>query len=481
MPILEAPNACTTPKAGPVRLCVSALGEEAGPEGDGCATLSASTDDRIAHELQRLSDADDDYWTFRGRAARWKSQGLTQYPAMMVPAMQAVLIKVVTEVDGRVTRVFDPFAGSGTTLVECMRLGLDYQGQDINPLAVLFCRTKAGPFHVHKLGAVAEEVVQRAGADRGRKVEAEFPGLEKWFCPTAITQLSRIQRTIRRVDHPWCRRVLWAGLAETVRRTSNSRTSTFKLHLRSKDDLESRRVNPLKTFATVVSDMTKRLHEEAEALRAGGRLSDSGYYRGDLGIRLWDAKKSSPDRRLHDLLVTSPPYGDNTSTVPYGQYSYLPLQWIDLEDIDESANARCLRTTHEIDAKSLGGMRKNAIQGVAHLLEISPSLKQTLSRLEELPADRGSRVAAFCRDLDSSIRCAVEALRSGAYMIWTVGNRRVGGESIPTDAILEELLVSKGICPVTQFERKIPSKRMATRNAIASTMRREAILVFRKT
>ena len=66
-------------------------------------------------------------------------------------------------------------------------------------------------------------------------------------------------------------------------------------------------------------------------------------------------------------------------------------------------------------------------------------------------------------------------------MIWTVGNRRVGGESIPTDAILEELLVSKGICLVTRVERKIPSKRMATRNAIASTMRGEAILVFRKT
>ena len=448
--------------------------------GDCCAAFGASTDDRIARALQRLSDADDDYWAFRGRAARGKSQGLTQYPAMMVPAMQAVLIKVVAEVHGSVTRVFDPFAGSGTTLVECMRLGLDYDGQDINPLAVLFCRTKAGPFHVHRLDGVAKEVVERACADRGRTVEAEFPGLEKWFCPTAITQLSRIRRTIRRVEHAWCRRVLWTGLAETVRLTSNSRTSTFKLHVRSNDDLESRKVSPLKTFATVVSDMTKRLHEEAEALREASRLTTNGYYRGDLGIRLWDSKKSRPNGLLHDLLVTSPPYGDNTSTVPYGQYSYLPLQWIDLEDIDEGADARCLRTSHEIDATSLGGSRKSAIQGVAHLLEVSPSLKQTLGRLEELPADRGRRVAAFCRDLNSVLSSAVGALRSGAYMIWTVGNRRVGGESIPTDAILEELLVTRGVCPVTRVERRIPNKRMATRNAIASTMRGEAILVFRK-
>ena len=460
--------------------CKPAFSGASTPEGGACAALDASSDDRIAGELQRLSETNSDYWAFSGRATRGESQGLTQYPAMMVPAMQAVLIKVVTEIDGCVTRVFDPFAGSGTTLVECMRLGLNYEGQDINPLAVLFCRAKAGPFHVHRLGGVAKQVVERAAADRGRQVEVEFPGLEKWFSATAIIQLSRIRRMIRRVDQAWCRRVLWTGLAETVRLTSNSRTSTFKLHIRTKDDLESRRVDPLKTFTTVVSDITRRLYEEAQALRKCGRLTTNGYYRGDLGIRLWDSKKSRPAGPLHDLLVTSPPYGDNTSTVPYGQYSYLPLQWIDLEDIDDAADASCLRTTHEIDSKSLGGSRNNAVQEVAHLLEVSPSLKQTLNRLEKLPADRGRRVAAFYRDLDRSLRSTVEALRSGAYMVWTIGNRRVGGQSIPTDAILTELLVAKGVYPVTVVDREIPSKRMATRNAIASTMRAEAIMVFRK-
>ena len=65
-------------------------------------------------------------------------------------------------------------------------------------------------------------------------------------------------------------------------------------------------------------------------------------------------------------------------------------------------------------------------------------------------------------------------------MIWTVGNRRVGGEAIPTDAILVELLAAKGARLVTRIERKIPSKRIATRNAITSTMRGETILVFGK-
>ena len=442
--------------------------------------MSTSTDACIANELQRLSHADEDYWTFRGRATRGQSQGLMQYPAMMVPAMQAVLIKVVTEFDRDVKRIFDPFAGSGTTLVECMRLGLDYVGQDINPLAVLFCRVKIGPFHVKKLEEVSKEVVERSCMDLGRKPEAEFPGLEKWFCPDAIIQLSRLRRAIRKIDHVWCRRVLWSGLAETVRLTSNSRTSTFKLHIRSSVDLESRSVKPIETFSTVILDITKRLHEEATALRDTGRLTTNGYYTGDLQIRLWDSTKSRVDGPLQDLLITSPPYGDNASTVPYGQYSYLPLQWIDLEDIDEGASASCLRTTHEIDTKSLGGSRRHTAKEVANLIEISPSLKHTLERLSTLPADRVSRVAAFCRDLDSCLKPIVKMLRRGAYMIWTIGNRRVGGKPVPTDIILNELLEALGVLPVTRIDRKIPSKRMATRNSFAKTMRSEAILVCRK-
>ena len=126
------------------------------------------TDDRIVEELERLSRADRDYWAFRGRAVRKQAQGLSQYPAMMVPDMQAELVKAVATADQHVTSVYDPFAGSGTTLVESMRLGLDFAGQDINPLAVLFCRTKAGPFHTRRLSRAVKDVVDWAGADRGR-------------------------------------------------------------------------------------------------------------------------------------------------------------------------------------------------------------------------------------------------------------------------------------------------------------------------
>ena len=478
---LAPPCAVSTGKETLLRLCDPQHFDEGSHVDTRITNSGNSADQRIVSRLEGLSESEDDYWAFRRHAARRWAHGLTQYPAMMVPSMQAALVSVVADVDDRLDTVLDPFAGSGTTLIECMRLGLSYAGQDINPLAVLICKTKAGPFETDGLACTVSDVLERAGLDRGRDVEADFPGLEKWFCPLAITELSRIRRAIRCVDSLWCRRVLWTGLAETVRLTSNSRTSTFKLHIRNPDDLGSRTMHPLETFSTVTSDIATRLCEETLALQEGGRLDDDGSYRGDVVIRLGDSAKLVPSAGDgYDLLFTSPPYGDNTTTVPYGQYSYLPLQWIDLHDIDDCADSSYLRSTHEIDTRSLGGSKKNAVRDVQHLIAASTNLKQTLLRLEQQPPDRCARVAAFCRDLDCSLLPVLKSLRKNAYMIWTVGNRCVGGVPVPTDAILEELLAARGCRLVARIERTIPTKRMATRNAIASTMRRETVLVFRK-
>ena len=157
------------------RMCEPARSDARGAVDDSVMNDLRRTDEEIIRQLNRLSAGDDDYWTFRGRAVRRQTHGLTQYPAMMVPALQAELMGVVADADGGVTTVLDPFAGSGTTLVECMRLGMSFAGQDINPLAVLFCRTKAGPFRTDGLERAVRAVVERAGADRGEHRRVGLP------------------------------------------------------------------------------------------------------------------------------------------------------------------------------------------------------------------------------------------------------------------------------------------------------------------
>lgn len=401
---------------------------------------------------------------------------------MMVPRMQRELLeRLHGEKNG--TSVYDPFVGSGTALAEAMMLGMDFVGVDINPLAVLLCKTKAGPFYTDALERASERVLTAARADTSRAIELEWEGWKKWFRSDVAVSLSRLRRAIRAESRLSNRRFLWVALAETVRLTSNSRTSTVKLHIRPQEERENRKIDVIETFDEILEENLERFKDQRDALDEAG-LIDRGRYTGKVAIHLHDV--SSAVRPVDDvgpcgILLTSPPYGDNGTTVTYGQHAFLPLQWVDLEDIDPAVDDSFLATTHAIDAKSLGAPRTGALEQVEVLRAVSPALDEILTALSSQPRDRAQRVAAFWRDMNTSIESILAGVESEGLMGWTVGNRSVGGSEIPMDVILRELLEHRDCTFVTKLDRAIPicRKRMASRNSVASTMNREQVLVMR--
>jgi hypothetical protein len=435
-------------------------------------------DAEIRTKLTELSLSDPNYWSYSERSTRTYALDYFQYPAMMVPDMLSDLIRIICGTDPNVRTVFDAFAGSGSVLTETMLLGLDFVGGDINPLAVLLCKAKAGPFRPHQLEDKLEDILSFVESDDSNRREATFPGLTKWFQPRTIHELSKLRRAIRAEPSLWARRFFWIVLAETVRRTSNSRTSTFKLHVRTEKDIESRDLSPIRIFEEIASANINLLDEQTAVLGDQGLLN-RGHYTGTTEIHLRSARCTTTTKRQFDLLVTSPPYGDNATTVPYGQHSYLPLQWIDLSDIGGGVDPLCLSTTHEIDRRSLGGSRKNALKVSEAILDESPTFKACLEALKHDPIDRRTRAAAFIHDLDGCIEPLLHQLRKDAYMIWVIGNRRIAGQQLRTDKILSELLRARGARHVCSVARKIPSKRMALKNNVSATMNKELILVFR--
>jgi len=357
--------------------------------------------------------------------------------------------------------------------------GLGFMGMDVNPLAVLLCKVRSGPFREEMLDERADYLIDAIETDASSVIEAAFPNLNKWFSRKAVRELSRVRRAIRSEPSLWCRRFFWACLAETVRLCSNSRTSTFKLHVRSSKDLHERRsLSPASVFEQILTRNVQRYTEFAEVLRASNVIRRGGFSK-HISIRLADSRTCKVNAKC-DLLITSPPYGDNHTTVPYGQHSYLPLQWIDLQDIDANADSGVLSSTHAIDSKSLGGSRRGVLIEIGKLAEVSPALAKTLHELSPLPLDRRGRVAAYVRDLNDCIKPIFERLRKNAYMIWVVGNRKVGGIEIPTGTILADFLKANHAVHVVTVSRGIPTKRMASKNNTSETMSKEHILIFRK-
>jgi hypothetical protein len=436
-------------------------------------------DAKLRQQLESLTAADKDYWSFKGNSRREYGHGMFQYPAMMVPQVVEAILKQACSVHPDIERVGDPFSGSGTIMTESMMRGLDFSGTDINPLAILLCRVKSGPFLIDALKDKAKKLFARIDEDKLCKVEAAFPNLDKWFSRDVQTALSKVRRAIRKEDTLWDRRFFWVALAETARATSNSRTSTFKLHIRTQEDINGRACDPVGTFMKVLARNIQHYEEQATKLSESGQLDDEGCYKGKITVSLADIRKVEGKADL-DIIVTSPPYGDNATTVPYGQYSYLPLQWVDLKDIDDCIDNNCLASTHEIDIRSLGGSKRVKKEEADYIQDRSPTFRDYIKSLDEQPRDRAIRVTAFFRDLDGCLDPILKSLRPGGLMVWTLGNRMVGGKSVPLDDILSDMLQAHDAKLMCKLTRRISSKRMAPKNNIADTMSSETILVMRK-
>jgi hypothetical protein len=437
---------------------------------------------RLEAALKGCAERNDE-WAFEGEPCD-DSQVLFQYPSIMVPQMQRQLLaELVKHCDAK--SLYDPFLGSGTTMAEAMLLGLDVVGQDINPLAVLVSRVKAGPFFTQAFSDSVDRVLAGAIAGKYLPHGISWPNAEKWFEVQVMRELAALTRSIRGEQRLCTRRFLWVCLAETVRLTSNSRTSTVKLHIRPRSEIRAGRPSPLAVFGRIADRNLQRLSEHRQALRERGFLRRA-HYTGLVQVFLQDIADGparAPGVAGAQVLLSSPPYGDNQTTVPYGQHAYLPLRWIDPEDIDARFESDFLASTHSIDRMSLGGSRIDAIPGSQSAQGRSPTLKATLAgyRRRGLPRDRQVRVAAFWRDLDDALDHILAGIAPGALMGWTVGNRSVGGRPVPMDRILTELLEARGAETIAEIPRRIPNgrKRMAERNNMTRTMTSEKVLVLR--
>ena len=402
---------------------------------------------------------------------------LFMYPAMMVPATQSAMIEAMTHVLPTNSLAIDPFMGSGTSLLSCMEYGLGVFGQDINPFAVLLSRAKATSYDLDGFKKAFQSIKKHIDNDTATNIDVSFVNINKWFNKDVQISLSKIRRAIQAESCSAYRVFFWVIMSEVIRIGSNDRTSTFKLHMRDQKDIENRKIDIINEFINYSKRGIEDLADYRDKLQKEHLLD--GYKFSGISEIVWgNTQKKIESDKKYDLLVSSPPYGDNHTTVTYGQTSYLPLQWIDPIDIDCPFDY--LKTTQEIDRKSLGGKidSKELKRNINSLLDKSPSLSAFYREIPDDEKTKYKKTFAFIADFDESLESIVNAMKLEAFYIWTIGNRFVGGREVPNAEILKDLMERRGASLFFDAERKISNKKQAKRNSSSQTMEKERILIF---
>jgi len=389
-------------------------------------------------------------------------------------------MKCVQSSQQNVSRVLDPFVGSGTVLVEAMKHGLNFHGVDINPLAGLACLAKSGPYHIDAFQEKSIGLLEAIAADKIIHTPREFTGRDKWHAIEVAQSLEKISYHISKEKAEWARRLFWLALCHVIRSTSKSRKSTYKLHIEIENNKKPPDVHL--HFNNALLQFLSHLEYEYESLTANSLLIE-GRYKGELEIKIGDSQTALEGtgfaKNSFDLVMTSPPYGDNVTTIPYGQFSYLPLQWIDVRDIDKDLNTALIANTHSTDTASLGGTLRGAKEKAESLGDRYITAANFLGELK-YEVNGKKRFSSFFYDLDKSIEGIVKTTKHGGVHAWTIANRRICGLEVPMVTMMKEMLEVRGVRTVGTISRGIHFKKMASRNALTTTMTTETILLARK-
>lgn len=465
--------------------------------------------------ISKLKELPADYWDFREDDTKEFTHGLHNYPAMMVSPISRNIIRLVKEIQP-VNALLDPFAGSGTVLVEGMLSGIEkVAGNDINPLALLLTKVKTTPIQTESLNKEAEELLTRVKIRREmlkesidsvdsymidtlgldvaekkgwgdeaskylqqfcteRKLDVAIPNFKNlgyWFRPRVILELSILKSEIEKVEDKDIRDFIFIAMSESIRLISNRRNGEFKMFRMPVAKVKSFNPDVYSEFEKILYRNISKMNDFCRALEEADAHPDIAVFRNNT-CTLEDVPEET-----YDLVITSPPYGDSRTTVAYGEYSRLSLQWINLFELTE-------KEIMGVDRSLMGG--KKYRNGFEFTLQ-SDTLRKSLEKIKNVDVERAGDVYSFYADLDAAIRSVALKTKSGGYQFWVVGNRTVKNELLKTDVIITELAPQYGLTHIYTVDRNIPNKVMPSQNsptnvigATGATMTMEHIIVLRK-
>lgn len=385
---------------------------------------------------------------------------------MMIPQVAARLIATY---GSPATTLFDPYCGTGTSLVEGNLHHLDAIGTDLNPLARLIAQAKTTPLHLPALDACLKDFADEMFAAMFdiRRVNVAVPTIENldyWFDKPIQEKLAYLKNFIDQLTDPAIANFFKVAFSETVRACSWTRNSEFKMFRMTAEQIK-------KFQPDVFGVMQSKLARNRRGLQAFMEQR-----RDHVSARVYDFNtvKGIPSEIIPpqsiDLVVTSPPYGDSKTTVAYGQFSRLSNEWLGL------ASAR------QIDRQLMGGDAAKEIKDFDCAV-----LNQAIAEIATKDDPRAKEVVAFYEDYRHSIAHVAPVVKAGGVVCYVVGNRRVKGVPLPTDEITQKFFEPHGFAHIETIIRHIPNKRMPSRNsptnvvgAQDSTMCYEYIVVLRK-
>jgi DNA modification methylase len=342
--------------------------------------------------------------------------------------------------------VLDPFCGVGTTLVEALLHGHNAIGFEINPYAVLACRTKANAYRVDvdKLNRelegfraffsekVSSGYVPKSVPPKGFKTRAKF------YSPKVLRKVLILQDFVEAIEDSTLRDVFRLAFASTMVKYSNY---SYEPSLGRRVSAGKPEIVDFPVGQTILRKLTE-MREDVAWFQ--DHLPDEPPRVQVIHGSFFDYEQHLQPATV-DLLVTSPPYLNNYH---YNRNTRPHLYWLgyaerpqDLEPLEQMNFGKYWQTVRGLGCVNLDFSLPNT------------DIAERLEALRSLKPERGvyggngwaNYAAAYFNDCHRFAEGISYALKPGSTALVVIGNSILQGILIPTDQYFGKIAESTGL------------------------------------
>jgi DNA modification methylase len=337
------------------------------------------------------------------------------------------------------TKIIDPFAGSGTVILESELANVESIGIEAHPYIYRIAKTKlAWDFPVSTFKIETTKFLEQARTTKAQITE--FPDLiKKCYPPEVLLKLAALKEAyLTSNQDEKIKDFIWFIITSILRTTSPVGTAQWQYIQPSKT--KSKVIDPFIAFELKAMAM----YQDMTDVQEKSLLSSTGIIYNE------DARdiKSIPDG-WGDLVITSPPYANNYD---YADATRLEMTfWGDIKGwscLQETVRKTLIRACTQHVAK-IGG----EIEGIFSNPLLSPIKEELLVVFETLKAERllhgGKKnyhlmIAAYFNDLSRVFESLRRVTSKNSLMCFVIGDSAPYGIYVPVDRWLGEIAIAAG-------------------------------------
>lgn len=336
-------------------------------------------------------------------------------------------------------KVLDPFAGSGTTLLSCDKLGVKSYGYESHPLVYKIAERKLlWSTDADEFLEIANQVLMLAQNDHMKS--DEYPNIVlKCYDEKNLAEIDRLKRALISYGDSFSPgyQLSWLAFVSMLRASSHAGTATWQYILPNKK--KAKVLTAFDAFSRQVAMMYEdlKIYQESEA-KPGSKLIKH------------DAREQSPiERNSIDLVVTSPPYANN--------YDYADATRLELSVLGE------INSWGELQSKIRPGLVRSCTQMVSkqrkdtfHYLQdplLQPIYNEILEVCTKLDLEKENHggkknyhtmIALYFLDLAKVWQHLRYVCKEGGTVCFVIGDSAPYGVYVLVDEWLGRLAVAAG-------------------------------------